>query len=74
MSCSPRMTNCAAGCLHRQFVMGYREERQRCEQIAEEASRGYTTERREHLERCPLPTFKDWLIRSRRAEPQRVAA
>jgi len=74
MSCSPRMTKCAVGCLHRQFVMGYRQERQRCEQAAEEASRGYTTERREHLERWPLPTFKDWLVGSRRTEPQRVAA
>jgi hypothetical protein len=74
MSCSPRMTNCDVGCLHRQFVMAYRQERQRCEQVAEDASRGYATERREYLERCPLPTFKNWVIRSRRCQPRRVAA
>jgi hypothetical protein len=74
MSCSPRMTNCAVGCLHRQFVMGYRQERQRCEEAAEEASRGYAAERREHLECSPPPTFKDWLIGSRRTEPHQVAA
>jgi hypothetical protein len=68
------MTKCDVGCLHRQVVMGYRQERQRCEQIAEEAARGYATERREHLERSPLPTFKDWLLGSRRTEPHRVAA
>jgi hypothetical protein len=74
MSCSPRMTKCDVGCLHRQFVIGYRQGRQQCEQLAEETSRGYTTEHREHLERSPLPPFKDWLVGSRRAAPHRVIA
>jgi len=66
MSCSARLARCSVDCQHRQFVMDYRRERQRVEQAAVEASHGYGTELADYLDREPLPTFKDWLLGSKR--------
>jgi hypothetical protein len=66
MSCSVRMARCPVGCRHRQFVMDYRQERQRREQTAVESSNGYATELADYLDQEPLPTFKGWLVASRR--------
>jgi len=46
--------------------MDYRQERQRVEQAAVESSNGYATELADYLDRQPLPTFKDWLLGSKR--------
>jgi hypothetical protein len=66
MSCSARLARCSVDCQHRQFVMDYRQERQRREQTAIESSNGYATELADYLDHEPLPTFKDWLVASRR--------
>jgi hypothetical protein len=62
MSCSARMTRCPVGCLHRQFVMDYRRERQRSERAAVESSNGYAAELADYVDGASLPTFKDWLL------------
>jgi hypothetical protein len=66
MSCSARMTRCPADCLHRQFVMDYRRERQRSERAAVESSNGYAAELADYVDRASLPTFKDWLLGTKR--------
>jgi hypothetical protein len=66
MSCSPRLTRCSVDCRHRQFVMDYRQERHRTQQAAVEASNGYEAEPADYLEAQPLPTFRDWLVGSKR--------
>lgn len=60
------------GCLHRDFVQGYRQERQRLYDLAVETAKGYRTELAEYLAAHPLPTFKQWLVAS--AARQREAA
>jgi hypothetical protein len=66
MSCSARLARCSVDCQHRQFVMDYRHERQRSEQTATESSNGYATELADYLDHEPLPTFKGWLVASKR--------
>jgi len=66
MACPPGMRGCAATCGHRMFVEGYRQERKRMEIAGENASLGYAEELRDWLEANPIPTFKDWLIQSKR--------
>lgn len=58
--------------MHRQFVMGYREERQRVEDQIYEANNGYKTEIAEHYrvlreQGTPAITFKDYLMHRDRA-------
>ena len=50
-----------------QLVESYRAERARWEQLADDVSLGYATERAEWIRDNPGPTFKQWLIWSRRA-------
>jgi hypothetical protein len=71
MSCSARLARCSVGCQHRQFVVDYRRERQRSEQAAVESSNGYATELADYLDHEPLPTFKDWLVASKRPSADR---
>jgi hypothetical protein len=71
MTCSPRLARCSVACGHWQFVTDYRRERDRSEQVAVEASNGYPTELADYLDRRPLPTFKDWLLGTRRPPEDR---
>jgi hypothetical protein len=71
VSCSRRLARCTVACGHWQFVTDYRQERQRSEQVALEAANGYPSELADYLDRQPLPTFKDWLLRTRRPPEHR---
>lgn len=58
--------------MHRQFVMGYREERQRVEDQIYEVNKGYATEIAEHYrtlreQGTPAITFKQYLMHRDRA-------
>jgi hypothetical protein len=55
------MHGCAATCGHRAFVDGYRQERERQEIVAENASLGYGAEYKEWVADHPLPTLKEWM-------------
>lgn len=68
MACPPGMRGCAVTCGHRQFVEGYRQERERQEIVAENVSLGYDTEYAEYVADHPLPTFKQWLKQSKGPE------
>jgi hypothetical protein len=59
--CPPGMRGCVATCGHRQWVEGYREERERQEIVAENVSLGYDTEYAEWVADHPLPTLKEWM-------------
>jgi hypothetical protein len=73
MPCSKGMTGCRRQCLHRGLVLDYRAERQRQEQLADQHSCGYVTERAEYLLTHPLITFRDWL-RWHATAPERLNA
>lgn len=59
--CTPRMKGCSSRCLHFLHVLAYRQERERQEEIAEQASNGYAIEHGEYVKEHPLLTFKDYL-------------
>lgn len=63
------MAGCPAVCGHRAIVTAYREERQRQEQAAEDASKGYAAEYADRVREHPLITFKQWLTHTKRREP-----
>jgi len=67
------MHGCAVTCGHRQWVTGYREERERQEIIAENVSLGYNIERAEWIADHPLPTLKQWM-KHREKAPQMAPA
>jgi hypothetical protein len=71
MTCSPRLSRCSVACGHWQFVTDYRRERHRSEQVALDATNGYPTELADYLNAQPLPTFKDWLVGTRRPSEHR---
>lgn len=59
MPCSPGMSECKRGCLHRRFVMDYRIERHAAEILREEETGAYATE----IAAYPaIITFKKWLV------------
>lgn len=62
-------SGCHAGCLHRQLVLAYRDERDRQHEVAVEASIGYQTEYEEYVAEHPLVTFKEWLKWNRNEDP-----
>jgi hypothetical protein len=66
--CKPGMVGCRQGCGHRELVEAYRAERARLLAAAEAASKGYASERAEHLREHPLPTFGSWLRWTRRRD------
>lgn len=69
MPCSPRMTKCKTGCLHRALVQEYRVERDAQAVRAEAVAMGYPTETAEYFgagTREERWTFKRWLITHRR--------
>lgn len=72
MACPPGMRGCAITCGHRQWVEGYRDERQRQEIVAENVSLGYDTEHAEWLADHPLPTLKQWMKHREKAPEKMV--
>ncbi len=73
MPCSPKMNQCKASCLHRRFVMGYREERLRQETDLIERNYGYATEIADEIRvraenGTPLIDFRTWLKAHKRPE------
>jgi hypothetical protein len=67
--CTPKMQACEVTCGHYQFVTGYRQEVERHTIAAENASLGYAAELADYVRDHPVPTFKQWLIQSKREEP-----
>lgn len=72
--CKPRMAGCAATCLHRQLVEGYRVARHADDLAAEYESHGYATELAEYRAQRPALTFRQWLEGHRAPRQQDVAA
>jgi hypothetical protein len=72
MPCKPRMTGCAASCLHRRMVNDYRLARTAYEDQLE--AENWETERAEYAAQNPGITFKEWLIGHRKQRQEGVAA
>jgi hypothetical protein len=68
MPCKPRLTGCAASCLHRQLVETYRDSRHSWEE-RRETSEHLQMEDDDYRAAYPPPTFKQWLIGHGRGRP-----
>jgi hypothetical protein len=66
MACRKRMLGCRTGCLRREMVRDYQQERERQETAMEEATGLKPGEVEEYLSNNDLITFKQWLTARRR--------
>lgn len=63
--CKPRMSGCAASCLHKQLVETYRAAQHADWSALEAETMLYEAEVREYRETRPALTFRAWLEGSR---------